>query len=271
MMKYRFSTRALAICLLVTMLLCSFVACNKSDDGDDKNALLSIEASGVRSVTYGVENKNVDFLGVNLTEKKGRFSFDILKNGEYFTHVDLTAAGRHNVMNALGVAAAADELGISAEDISLGLHLFAGTKRRMEYKGSYHGADIYDDYAHHPTEIRASLGAMRSFGEGRLICFFQSHTYSRTHALLDDFADALGLADIAVIAPIYSAREVNESGVSQYTLAERIGKSALACEDFEECKKMLRELAREGNTIVLMGAGDLPKRVLGGEIQPSVE
>ena len=175
--------------------------------------------------------------------------------------MELKAAGRHNVMNALGVAAAADCLGVSAEDISLGLGEFMGTRRRMEYKGCYNGADIYDDYAHHPTEIRASLGAMRGFGEGRLICFFQSHTYSRTHALLDDFADALRLADIAVVAPIYSAREVNESGVSQYVLADRIGESAIACEDFDECKKTLDSLVREGDTVVLMGAGDLPVRI----------
>lgn len=231
-------------------------------NGDDENAILSIKESGVDFVTYGIENENVDFRGVGLVEKRGRFSFDILKNGEFFTHVDLTAAGRHNVMNALGVAATADALGVSADDISLGLHLFAGTKRRMEFKGTYKGADIYDDYAHHPTEICASLGAMRGFGEGRLICFFQSHTYSRTHALLDDFADALRLCDLAVIAPIYSAREINESGVSQYTLAERIGNGAVACEDFDECRRMLDELAREEDTIVLMGAGDLPKRVL---------
>jgi UDP-N-acetylmuramate--alanine ligase len=231
-------------------------------NGDDENAILSIKDSGVDFVTYGIENENVDFRGVGLVEKRGRFSFDILKNGEFFTHVDLTAAGRHNVMNALGVAATADALGVSADDISLGLNLFAGTKRRMEFKGTYKGADIYDDYAHHPTEICASLGAMRGFSDGRLICFFQSHTYSRTHALLDDFADALRLCDLAVIAPIYSAREINESGVSQYTLAERIGNGAVACEDFDECRRMLDELAREGDTIVLMGAGDLPKRVL---------
>jgi UDP-N-acetylmuramate--alanine ligase len=137
----------------------------------------------------------------------------------------------------------------------------------MEYKGQFNGADIYDDYAHHPTEVRASLGAFRGFGEGRLICFFQSHTYSRTHALLDDFADALRLADLAVIAPIYSAREINESGVSQYTLAERIGKDAIACESFEECISTLRKIAKAGDTIVLMGAGDLPKILKDLEIE----
>ena len=230
-------------------------------NADDENAVKSVDAAGVRAVTYGIKSENVDFRGVSLSEKKGRFSFDILKNGEFFVHVELKAAGRHNVMNALGVAAAADSLGIMAEDIARGLSAFAGTKRRMEYKGNYNGADIYDDYAHHPTEIKASLGAMRGFGEGRLICFFQSHTYSRTYALLDDFAEALRLADVAVIAPIFSAREVNESGVSQYQLAERIGNGAVACADFDECKRMLDALAKDGDTVVLMGAGDLPKRM----------
>ena len=228
-------------------------------NADDENALLSIKNFNGRAITFGIDNENADFRGVNLTERKGRFSFDILKEGVFFTHVDLKAAGRHNVLNALGASASADALGVSAEAISKGLAAFSGTRRRMEYKGAFNGADVYDDYAHHPTEIRASLGAFRGFGEGRLICFFQSHTYSRTHALLDDFAEALKLADLSVIAPIYSAREINESGVSQYILAERIGKSAIACEDFDECAKTLRAIAREGDTIVLMGAGDLPK------------
>ena len=236
-------------------------------NADDENAEAAMRNFGGRRISFGIENENADLRAVNLTEKKGRFSFDVLKKGEFFTRVELTAAGRHNVLNSLGAAAVADHLGVSAEDISLGLHLFAGTRRRMEFKGRYNGADVYDDYAHHPTEIRASLSAMRSFGEGRLICFFQSHTYSRHHALLDDFADALGLADISVIAPIYSAREVNESGVSQYALAERIGNGALACEDFAECEKMLRELARDGDTIVIMGAGDLPKILKNFELE----
>ena len=228
-------------------------------NADDENAEEAMRTFDGRCVSFAIDNESADFRGVNLTERKGRFSFDVLKKGEFFTHVELTAAGRHNVLNALGAAASADLLGVSADDIALGLHLFSGTKRRMEFKGSFNGADIYDDYAHHPTEIRASLGAMRSFGEGRLICFFQSHTYSRTHALLDDFADALRLADLSVIAPIYSAREVNVSGVSQYALAERIGKGAIACEDFAECEAKLREFAQNGDTVVIMGAGDLPK------------
>ena len=228
-------------------------------NADDENAILSVKEFGGKVISFGIDNENADFRGINLAEKKGRFSFDILKDGTFFTHVDLKAAGRHNVLNSLGAAASADALGVSPEAISRGLAAFAGTRRRMEYKGSLGGADVYDDYAHHPTEIRASLGAFRGFGEGRLICFFQSHTYSRTHALLNDFADALKMADLSVVAPIYSAREINESGVSQYILAERIGNGAKACEDFDECKKVLREIAQEGDTIVLMGAGDLPK------------
>ena len=228
-------------------------------NADDENALSSVKNFGGRCVTFGIDNEDADWRGVNLKERKGRFSFDILKSGEPFAHVDLKAAGRHNVLNALGAAASASLLGVDADAIASGLSDFSGTRRRMEYKGSYNGADVYDDYAHHPTEIRASLGAFRGFGEGRLICFFQSHTYSRTHALLDDFADALSLADLAVIAPIYSAREINESGVSQYTLRDKIGGNAIACEDFAECERKLREIARDGDTVVIMGAGDLPK------------
>ena len=226
-------------------------------NADDENAAASLSHFGGRRISFGIDNETADFRAVNLTEVRGRYSFDIMRYGEFFTHVELSVAGRHNVLDALGAAASASILGVGAEAISLGLKLFTGAKRRMEYKGNYNGAEIYDDYAHHPTEIRASLSAMRKFGDGRLICLFQSHTYSRTHALLDDFADALRLADITLVAPIYSARETNESGVSQYLLAERIGGGAVGCDDFADCEKSLKALARKGDVIVLMGAGDV--------------
>ena len=206
------------------------------------------------------------FSAVDLICERGHYSFNIMLNGEFFCHVDLSAPGRHNVYNALAATAAAYHEGISPDDIARGLSEFRGTRRRMEFKGRKGGADFYDDYAHHPTEIEASLGAARGFSDGRLICVFQSHTYSRTAALIDGFAQSLSIADKVMVAPIYSAREVDTLGVSQYVLADAVNKAANEKKrgdiargfvDFDEIFVKLIEEIKPNDTVIIMGAGDI--------------
>lgn len=217
---------------------------------------------------FGIGGGGEGFTAIELTETKGRYSFKVLLNDEYFASVTLSVPGRHNVYNALAAIAAGHIRGISPEDISRGLAQFRGTRRRMEYRGSRDGAEFYDDYAHHPTEIEASLRSARGFGSGRLVCLFQSHTYSRTASLIESFANALSLADRVLVAPIYSARETDTRGISQYRLAEavnliaeskKMGKIAVGCGDFDECIKLLLEDIRPDDTVIVMGAGDIYK------------
>ena len=174
--------------------------------------------------------------------------------------VQLSVSGYHNIYNALATAAVALECGLGGEQIKRGLEAFCGAARRMEYKGECGGAEIYDDYAHHPTEIRATLeGAKGMLGEGgRLWCVFQSHTYSRTAALLSEFAESLSLADKVLICDIYAAREENIYGVTPEKLAELID-GARAVHGFDEPAEILKRELKDGDVAIIMGAGDVWK------------
>ena len=233
---------------------------------DCAETVAALKTFGGRHIPFGIESDGEGFTARGLSVTRGRYSFNVYLNGEFFTQVKLSVPGKHNVYNALAAMAAGYISGISPEDISAGLSAFRGTRRRMEYRGSRDGADFYDDYAHHPTEIEASLRSAREASEGRLICLFQSHTYSRTAALLDGFADALSLADKVLVAPIYPARETNSLGVSQYVLADRInlvvksknmGKIAVGCGDFDESAKLLLSDLHQDDTVIIMGAGNI--------------
>ena len=231
------------------------VICN----ADDPDALMSVADFKGRLITFGIDSESADVRAEALSEHNGAYSFDLVYNGETLTKVTLRSAGRHILSDALGAAASALAHGISPEAIEKGLYEFSGIGRRMDYKGSLNGAAVYDDYAHHPTEVAASLSAARGFSSGRLICLFQSHTYSRTNALLKELGEALSLADLTLIAPIYPAREENLWGVSQHTLADATKNGALPCDSFEDCAEKLTKLAKKGDTVVVMGAGDIEK------------
>lgn len=234
-------------------------------NADCAETVRALESFKGRRIPFGIGDGD-GMRAVRLTENRGRYGFDVLLDGEFFTHVELSVPGRHNVYNALAALSAGYSQSLSPEKMAKGLADFKGTRRRMEYKGSRDGVDFYDDYAHHPTEIEASLSSARRFSDGRLICLFQSHTYSRTASLLDSFAKALSLADTVIVAPIYSARETNTLGVSQYSLADavkkefndkNIDKIALGCGDFDECIDVLLKEIRKGDTVIVMGAGDI--------------
>ena len=211
-------------------------------------------------ITYGLEH-DADYQAADITyDKYGHASFSVLRNGVKVGSYYLKVPGIHNVSNALAAIALGHLLGLSEEVIIKGLGSFTGTDRRFQYKGEVAGVTIVDDYAHHPTEIKATLQAAAKFPHKRLWCVFQPHTYSRTRALLHEFAEALSLADNVVLADIYAAREADPGDISSKTLQEemkKLGKDAYYFPDFEQIKKFLLENCIDGDLLITMGAGNI--------------
>ena len=229
-------------------------------NADDPNVRMAAEGYEGHLLTFGVHSKDADLRAVSLRRERGCMAFDIELNSVHLCHVALTVPGEHQVYNALATAGAALLCGLSAEQIADGLCAFGGAARRMEYKGEVCGVSVYDDYAHHPTEIRATLEGAKKMTEdgGRLWCVFQSHTYSRTAALLDGCAESLAIADKVLVCDIYAAREENVYGISPEILASKID-GARAVHGFEEPAVLLKEELREGDVAIIMGAGDVWK------------
>ncbi len=194
----------------------------------------------------------------NLVWKDGLPAFDIVCMGEVYAHAALGVGGEHNVMNALAAASAAYLLGIGGDAVARGLATFKGAGRRFEYKGSFRGADVYDDYAHHPGELHALLAMAKSLPYKRIVCAFQPHTYTRTKALFDDFVRELRVPDVLVLAEIYAAREQNDLGISSMDLCREIP-GAVYCPTLDRVTAALAELARPGDLILTVGAGDIYK------------
>lgn len=229
------------------------VVCHAGDEHIER----SLSAFNGRVLRYGFE-EGLDYRAHGLTYNKGKGEFDILKGGEFLCHAALSVPGEHNVLDSLAAAATADICGVAAEHISLGLGSFTGAKRRFEKRGCVGGVDIYDDYAHHPSEIRATLQGAKNLGYNRVFCVFQPHTYSRTAELFDEFAHSFDDADVTVFADIYSAREVNTFGISSADLATAVT-GGLYFDSTEKIADYLRETARDGDMILVMGAGDIIK------------
>lgn len=227
-----------------------FVVAN-ADDSNTMDALKNIDR---HVVTFGVDQGDVH--AANLIWHNGFASFDIVAHNRAVTHADLSVPGIHNVRNALAAAAAALCLDVPGAAITEGLHAFHGAGRRFEKKGEYHGAHIYDDYAHHPQELHALLSTVKQLGYDRVICAFQPHTYTRTKELFQDFVEVLKLADVAVLAEIFAAREVDTLGISSKDLAREIPGS-LYCPTLEDVTEQLAQLARPGDLILTVGAGDI--------------
>ena len=221
-------------------------------NGDDPHTVKAME--GIDFVSFGLGEGNRIHAANMCPDWR---HFDVLCDGEFYCHLDMGVLGRHNAMNALAAAAAAWMMGIPGETVSRGLQAFHGAGRRMEFKGTYNGADVYDDYAHHPDEVAATLAAVRNAMPGRrLVLAFQPHTYSRTSALFDDFVRELSKADVLVLAEIYAARERNTIGISSADVAEKIP-GAVFCETLPEVTQFLRANVREGDVVITMGAGDI--------------
>ncbi|MBO4916026.1 MAG: UDP-N-acetylmuramate--L-alanine ligase [Oscillospiraceae bacterium] len=225
---------------------------------DDPGAIETLKDYPRKVFWFSLDRAEADCRAENLVFRDGLPEFDVMIRGELYAHAALNVGGRHNVMNALAAAASAYLLGVPGEAVERGLAVFHGAGRRFERKGEFNGAAVYDDYAHHPGELHALLAMARSLPYKRIICAFQPHTYSRTHALFEEFIRELREPDILILAEIYAAREQNDVGISSADLAARIP-GAIYCPTLSRVTEKLRELAQPGDLILTVGAGDIYK------------
>lgn len=212
-------------------------------------------------ITYGVGDKEYNYTAENITfDELGCASYDLIINKRIEERIVLSVPGIHNVENSLAAIALAKHLFLHIPEIQKGLSGFHGTDRRFEYKGSVGGVTIIDDYAHHPTEIKASLEVSRKYPHKHLWCVFQPHTYTRTKAFLKDFAQALSMAEHVILADIYAAREINTGEISSLDLKrelEALGSSVYYFPSFGEIEDFLLENCTSGDLILTMGAGNV--------------
>ena len=229
-------------------------------NGDIENLSYITDGLACRVVTFGRE-ASLDYSASDIQyDEQGNASFDLIRHGIPSGHVTLSVGGEHNVYNALSAIAVADLLGVSAETIQEGLPSFHGTDRRFEYKGEFNGITVIDDYAHHPTEIEATLKSAAHYPHRELWCIFQPHTYTRTKALFDEFAQALSHTDHLILADIYAARETDTLGISSEQLARAAasyGCDAIYLPSFDEIEKYVRDHCQSGDLLITMGAGDV--------------
>lgn len=222
---------------------------------DDENTMEAIKGIDTKVMTFGLTAK-ADVYAKNVVHVGSMTKFDIMHCGKYLETVTIHVPGEHNLKNALAAAAASLCLGIKPTAIKYGLAGFSGAGRRFEFKGKYNGADVYDDYAHHPGELRALLDATESLGYKRTIVVFQPHTYTRTTALFEDFVRQLKRADVLYLAEIFAAREKNALGISSADLAAKID-GARFFKTFGEIEQSLSETAQPGDIILTVGAGNV--------------
>ena len=225
-------------------------------NADDPGAREAVKGLSHPVFTFGIADPDADCTAHSVAFHDGCPTFDVVIHGETYAHVELHIAGRHNILNALAAASAAYVLGVPGSAVEEGLATFHGAGRRFERKGTFHGADVFDDYAHHPAELHALLTTAQSMGYDRVICAFQPHTYTRTKALFDDFVRELQLPDVTILAEIYAAREKNDIGISSQDLAAKIP-GAVYCSTLDQVTDKLAELARPGDLILTVGAGDI--------------
>ncbi len=221
---------------------------------EDGNTMYTLRGEERPVLTFGVERGDVH--AEHLAMDHGFGSFDVMYRGEKYAHLDLSVPGLHNVKNALAAAAAAIALGVPGRAVEDGMRDFRLPGRRFEYKGMYNGAELCDDYAHHPGELATLFDTAKALGYRRVVCAFQPHTYSRTHELFDDFVEVLRRPDVVLLAEIFAAREDNDIGISSADLAAKVPGSVF-CPTLGDVTAKLREIAQPGDLLLTAGAGDI--------------
>lgn len=230
-------------------------------NGEIDNIPYIVEGLEADYVTFGCNSKKFNFAAENIThDSLGHDSFDYYKNGVYQDRIQLNVTGDHNVNNALAAIAVADRLNLPMEAVKKGLLSFVGAKRRFEYKGTVNNFTIIDDYAHHPTEIQATLEACKNYPHNELWCIFQPHTYTRTRAFLDDFARALSMSDHVIITDIYAAREKDTGMVHAKDIADKMSAYDVDVHyisDFKDIEKFILKNCKKNDLLITMGAGNV--------------
>lgn len=228
-------------------------------NGDDERTLISLRGvTGKDMVSFGL-GEGCDYRAVNIAVRDAFAEFDMTYRGELLVRVRLGVPGRHNVYNAMAAFAAAHKNGVDAYAIADSLAEFRGAGRRFEILGVRNGVTIADDYAHHPKEIEVTLNAAKEMNYSRVWAVFQPFTFSRTAMLIDDFADALNIADKVVMTEIMGSREINTYGVKTEHLAEKIGKECVWYDTFEEVARHVVDHAESGDLVITLGCGDIYK------------
>ena len=228
-------------------------------NGDDKNSNELEKCTNAKCVTFGINNLNANYVAKNIKfDNNGFSSFDVYKDGVLFDSFKLSISGIHNVLNATACIALCNNYGIPNKAIKSAFISFTGANRRLEYKGSLNDISIFDDYAHHPTEIKATADSLnrKTFNESWVV--FQPHTFSRLKNLLDDFADSLLDFDHIILTDVYAAREKNVFNITSKDLADKLhslGKPVQYITDFENIVKFLKINAKPHDIILTLGAG----------------
>lgn len=226
-------------------------------NGDDELAVKAVLEAGVEKVTFGFEKTN-DYYADDIKKGKFGFQFTVYKNGERIIDLALRIPGYHNILNALSAFAVAFDMGVSADGIKEALEKFTGAGRRFEFLGEFDGWCLADDYAHHPTEITATLTAAKNLTYDRVIAVFQPFTFSRTALLKDEFIKALSIADKVILTPIMGSREVNTFGIYSEDIAKELP-DAVIVDGFENIAQKIIETAKENDIVITMGGGDIYK------------
>jgi UDP-N-acetylmuramate--alanine ligase len=237
----------------------SFVSMSKITfyNGDDNLVCGAVAELDIEKISFGFGKRN-KYRAVNVKPSKFGFAFDVLKEDMPLVSLELKVPGKHNVMNALSAVALCDYLGVSPAGIKSSIEEFRGAGRRFEFYGEFGGFVLADDYAHHPTEIYATLQAAHDLNYERVIAVFQPFTFSRTAMLKDDFIKALSVADKVILTPIMGSREINTYGISSEDIAKELP-DCLCVADFNEAKSAILDNAGSGDIVITMGGGDIYK------------
>ena len=226
---------------------------------DDRNTLDVVNTIDRPVLSFGIREEEARFRAQNIVEyKPGFYAFDVYELGELFAHLELGVPGYHNIYNALAMCCCVRPLGLKPEDAVRAAANFHGTGRRFEIKGECNGAVIVDDYAHHPTEMAATLATAKEMGYDRVIAVHQPFTFSRTRMLLDDFVKVLGSADQVVLLPIMGGRETDDGTVKSEDLAAKLPGSVVV-DGLAGAADWVKQNARKGDLVVCMSCGDLYK------------